>query len=302
MQAATHRPSSWMVRALQLIASIRGYNIVVVCLAQVLTAAFIMGAPYPILHVLLDGNLWGLIIATAASIAGGYIVNNFYDREKDLINRPRQTLLEHGIRRNTLWQVYFALNFIAVGVAALVSLNAALFFSGFIALLWYYSHKIKRFTLVGNLVAAAIAVLPLFAIFIYYKNFNSVILVHGSLLYMIILLREWVKDLENLRGDLAAGYHTIPVSWGIKTSKVFYTIVAALTLVPVSLLLTQYDVGRMDYYFVFCLTCLVITVPLLWSSRYRRHYLIIHNLLKAIIVIGVLCIVLIGWDALIARL
>ena len=72
---------------------IRGYNILIIVIAQYLTSIYILAHDRPLRDVVLDLNLFMLVLASASTIAGGYIINNFYDSEKDLINRPNKSML-----------------------------------------------------------------------------------------------------------------------------------------------------------------------------------------------------------------
>src|SRR5690606_39872059 len=83
------------------------------------------------------------------------------------------------------------------------------------------------------------------------SNFDIIIFVHATFLFLLISMRELVKDLENLKGDLTHGYNTIPVVYGEKTSKRMLTVLSVLTLAPIILLITDRKsvVGYMDYYF-----------------------------------------------------
>jgi len=178
--------------------------------------------------------------------------------------------------------------------ALFVSYKAALFFFLFIFGIWFYSHKLKKYPFIGNLVAATLAVIPLFAVFIYYKNFDLVIFVHATFLFIIISMRELVKDLENLKGDLLQKYHTIPVIYGSLVSKKILTFLSILALLPNYLLIVKFDIGAMDFYFLGSIIALLIFVILLWKSNKKLHYLVLHNILKFIVVIGVFCIFLIN--------
>jgi 4-hydroxybenzoate polyprenyltransferase len=178
--------------------------------------------------------------------------------------------------------------------ALFVSYKAALFFFLFIFGIWFYSHKLKKYPFIGNLVAATLAVIPLFAVFIYYKNFDLVIFVHATFLFIIISMRELVKDLENLKGDLLQNYRTIPVIYGSLVSKKILTFLSILALLPTYLLIVKFDIGAMDFYFLGSIIALLIFVILLWKSNKKLHYLILHNILKFIVVIGVFCIFLIN--------
>lgn len=273
---------------------VRGYNILIIIISQYLTSIYILAPQLSIKEILFDFNLFMIVLASATAIASGYIINNFYDSEKDLINRPNKSILDRLVGRRTKLNFYFILNFLSLVSALFVSYKAALFFFLFIFGIWFYSHKLKKYPFIGNLVAATLAVIPLFAVFIYYKNFDLVIFVHATFLFIIISMRELVKDLENLKGDLLQNYRTIPVIYGSLVSKKILTFLSILALLPTYLLIVKFDIGAMDFYFLGSIIALLIFVILLWKSNKKLHYLILHNILKFIVVIGVFCIFLIN--------
>jgi len=273
---------------------VRGYNILIIIIAQYLTSIYILAPQLSIKEILFDFNLFIIVLASATAIASGYIINNFYDSEKDLINRPNKSILDRLVGRRTKLNFYFILNFLSLVSALFVSYKAALFFFLFIFGIWFYSHKLKKYPFIGNLVAATLAVIPLFAVFIYYKNFDLVIFVHATFLFIIISMRELVKDLENLKGDLLQNYRTIPVIYGSLVSKKILTFLSILALLPTYLLIVKFDIGAMDFYFLGSIIALLIFVILLWKSNKKLHYLVLHNILKFIVVIGVFCIFLIN--------
>src|SRR5699024_5196206 len=93
-------------------------------------------------EVLFDFHLFLIVLASTLSIAAGYLINNFYDSEKDLINRPQKTILDSYVGQKTKLSTYFILNFLAVIIASAVSFRAVLFFSVYVFFLWFYSHKL----------------------------------------------------------------------------------------------------------------------------------------------------------------
>lgn len=281
---------------------VRGYNILVVVVAQYLTSIYILAHDKPLRSVVFDVNLLMIVLASASTIAGGYIINNFYDSEKDLINRPQKSMLDRLVSQNTKLSFYFTLNFLAAVMANYVSFRAVVFFSLYIFGIWFYSHKLKKLPFIGNLTSAMLTITPFFAIFMYYKNFESVIFVHATFLFLIILMRELTKDLENLKGDLVVDYHTIPIKYGVNTSKILISVMVLLTLVPIYFLLYHYQIGKMDYYFYLCILLLFVFIMLLWKSKAKSQFLLLHNILKLIIVAGVLCIPLIDVDLLLNRI
>jgi 4-hydroxybenzoate polyprenyltransferase len=295
-----------LMKIISLFSVVRGYNIPIIILAQYLSAIFILSPEKRALAVLLDLNLFIIVFASSLTIASGYIINNFYDSQKDLINRPNKSMLDRLVSQKTKLTVYFTLNFIAALMALYISWRAFLFFSVYIFLIWFYSHKIKKYPIVGNLTAALLAVLPFFAILLYfynkisfeeienYKRQLAVIFAHATFLFLLLLIREMIKDLENLKGDLANGYKTIPIVYGEAISKKTITALTLLTIVPVYILIEIYDVGYMDIYFYSCLIVLIFFLLYLWKSNAKEQFLLLHNVLKFLIVSGVFCIVLIN--------
>ena len=283
-----------LLKIVSMFSVIRGYNIPVIALAQYLSAIFIMAPEKRALSVLLDFNLFIIVIASGLTIASGYIINNFYDSKKDLINRPNKSKLDRLVSQKTKLQFYFTVNFIVAILAFLVSLRAVLFFSTYIFLIWFYSHKLKKYPIIGNLTASLLAVLPFFAILLYYKNLYPQIFAHASFLFLLLLIREIIKDLENIKGDIANDYLTIPVKYGEASAKKIITLLTFLTIIPVYFLVEIYDVGYMDIYFYVSLIVLIFFLLLLWKANNKLNYLQLHNILKFLVVSGVFSIVLIN--------
>lgn len=278
---------------------VRGYNIPIIALAQYLSAIFILASEKRALNVILDVNLFLIVILSSLTIASGYIINNFYDSKKDLINRPNKSKLDRLVSQKTKLQVYFTINFIVFILAFLVSFRAVLFFSTYIFLIWFYSHKLKKMVFIGNLTAAFLAVLPFFAILLYYKNLYPQIFAHATFLFLLLLIREMIKDLENIKGDIANNYQTIPVIYGENLSKKIITILTTSTIIPIYFLVEIFEVRYMDIYFYVSMIILIFFVQKLWKSETKSDYLKLHNILKFLVVSGVFCIILINPEVLI---
>lgn len=282
-----------LMKIISMFSVVRGYNIPIIALAQYLSAIFILAPEKRALDVILDFNLFIIVLASSLTIASGYIINNFYDSKKDLINRPNKSMLDRLVSQKTKLQVYFTVNFIVATLALFVSFRAVLFYSTYIFLIWFYSHKLKKYPIIGNLTASLLAVLPFFAILLYYKNLYPEIFAHATFLFLLLLIREMIKDLENIKGDIANDYQTIPVKFGEEFAKKTITALTIFTLVPIYFLVDVYDVGYMDIYFYISMIVLIFFLLLLWKSHSKLQYLQLHNTLKFLIVSGVFCIVLI---------
>lgn len=298
----SRRQKHILLKFFSLFSVVRGYNILVVVIAQYLASIYIFAPDKTIKSVLFDVNLLMLVLASSATIAAGYIINSFYDSEKDLINKPTKTMLDRLVSQNTKLSFYFVLNFLAIVFASYVSFRAVIFFSIYIFAIWLYSHRLKKQPIVGNLVSAILTVTPFFAIFIYYQNFELVIFAHAIFLFLLVSMRELTKDLENIKGDLALDYKTVPVVHGEKVSKSMLTIMSLLTIVSAVILILFFQVGHMYYFFYLSIGLLILFLFILWKSNKKTHYLILHNILKFIIVLGVFSILLIDVSVVLNRI
>ncbi|BFP41672.1 geranylgeranylglycerol-phosphate geranylgeranyltransferase [Flavobacteriaceae bacterium GF1] len=291
-----------LFKLLSLFSVVRGYNILVITLAQYLASIYILAPDLQLRKVVFDLNLFLIVTASALVIASGYIINNFYDAEKDLINKPTKSMLDRLVSQRFKLTTYFILNFVAVIAASYISFRAVFFFAAYIFGIWFYSHKLKRIPFLGNLVSATLSIAPFFVVFVYYRNFETVIFIHALYLFLLILARELIKDLESMAGDMAQGYQTIPILYGPKVAKILIAFLIVLTLVPTYLLIYVFDVGHMSFYFVAAGILLLVFLVLLGKSDVKMHYVWLHNILKFIIVGGVFSILLIDVDVVLNRI
>lgn len=290
------------IKLLSLFSVVRGYNILLIVIAQYLASIFIFSPEKTLRHVLLDVDLYFIVLATICVIASGYIINNFYDFEADKINRPIKATIDSIVTQKTKLRIYFLLNFLGVIFAFLVSWRAALFFSVYIFLIWFYSHKLKKYPLTGLFSAAILAILPFFAVFVYYKNFSEIIFTHAAFLFFILLIRELIKDLEGIKGDFIHNYQTIAVKYGEHFTKILITILAFLTLNPIYFLLKYPEIGGMKYYFYVSGVVLFLFVLFLWFSKSRNNYTLLHFVLKLMLLAGVFSLALIDYSVIINKI
>ena len=311
-----------LLKLLSIFSVVRGYNIALILLAQYLTSIFILSPGSTLLDVLLDLYLFAIVLATLGAVASGYIINNFYDQEKDLINRPQKFILDQVVsqqtklklyfilnflvllaatarkdialaaRRTKKFKLYFILNFLVLLAASAISFRAVLFFVCYIFSIWFYSHKIKKMPIVGNLTSALLSIVPFFAIFLYFQNYNQLIFVFGFYLFLILAMRELIKDLENIKGDLALNYQTVPVIYGERSTKLMITVFVFINISISLILVLNFDLGLMDYFFWGSILTLIITLLMTWETSSIKQYHRIHNILKVLIFLGVLSIIL----------
>jgi len=281
---------------ISLFSVIRLYNIFIIIIAQYFTSIFIISIDNSISSILFDFQLFLLILSSSIAIASGYIINNFYDYEKDLINKPVKSKIDKVVRKRTKLSLYIILNFLCIYTSSLVSWKSVLFFSIYIFMIWFYSHNLKRILFVGNIVSSLLSVIPFLIILIYYKNFELIIFMYAIFLFLVVYMREIIKDLENIKGDFTLNYRTIPVVYGEQLSKYLLMVISFIVVIIVCFLLTYFDTGMMYYYYYLSIVILLLFTIILRKYNSKKYYNLLHNLLKFLIVLGVLSIVLIDFD------
>ena len=287
------KKTSLFYKIFSLLSVVRGYNILVLVIAQYLASIFIFSPKKSITTVIFDLHLFFVVFATVCVVAGGYIINNFYDIKADKINRPYKSGLDSYVKQETILSIYFLLNIVGVLSGFLVSWKASLFFSSYIFGIWFYSHKLKRYPLTGLMVASLLTILPFFVIFVYFKNFSNIIFIHAVFLFLIIMIRELIKDLENMKGAVASNYKTFPVAYGERNTKLFSIVLLFFALLTILILLKHPAISFMKYYFYLMVVSLIIIGAVLIKSSKKKEYTIIHTTLKILLLIGVFSLVFI---------
>lgn len=285
--SASSPSAKLFLQAIGLFSLVRGINVFVLMMAQVLAAVFIFSS-IDIFPTLLDLNLWLIVAATAFSVSGGYIFNAFFDEEKDLINRPEKTLLERHISAKTKLGVYFVCSVLSLLVASYVSFKAVLFFTAYMAAMFLYSSFLKRDLWFGTLTSTLLTVVPFFAITVYYNNFSLEIITHAAYLYTLVSIREFIKDLHNIKGDMAQNYLTFPVVWGERKTKQLISILIACALLVIAVLYAFFELHAMGYYFVFAAISLLVLFLLLWRVSSTQRMGLLLQLARGIILLGII--------------
>ena len=284
----------FFLKILSFFSLIRGYNLIFIIFAQFVSSIFIFSNSSNIYQVILDQNIWFIILSTSTSISAGYIINNFYDSDKDLINRPLKTILENEISGRTKLFTYIILNILTILFSLLVSLKALIFFTFYTLGIFIYSIKLSKYLFIGNFLSVMLVITPFFAITVYYKNFSLEIFTHAIFLFFVILIKELIKDLENLKGDFTMNYKTIPVLYGEKWTK-RYIILFMVFTIGISLnLIFNYEIQLMKVYYLFSILFFMFFIYFTLKFNSRKYYVLLHNALKILIITGLFSITLHG--------
>ena len=282
-------------KVLSLFSIVRGYNIFILIIAQYMTAKYIFDPFQSWKTLFFDVNFLFIVLATALSSSAGYIINNFFDSPKDKLNRPNKFFIENLISKKNQFLIYIILNFLSLIIAAQISSYSLIFFSIYILGIYFYSNFIKRSFWLSNFFLSILMIMPFLALSVYFKNFNYIIFCFASYLFFLIFSKDLIKDLESLKGDIVYSYKTIPAVYDSRITKIIFSFLILIIFIPVYYLIIE-DLGLMSYYFILCIPFFLTVLLLLWLYNKGEIYLIIHNLLKAWILIGILSISLLNFN------
>jgi 4-hydroxybenzoate polyprenyltransferase len=222
-------------------------------------------------------------------IAGaGYVINDYYDIKIDYVNKPRRVVVGRIIARRTAIIFHSVMNVMAVILSAFIGWKffVSVLFSSL--LLWYYANSLKRKPLAGNLVVSFLSGFSIYLVGLLRKGEGYDILIFAAFAFLISLIRELVKDMEDIKGDAAFGCKTMPILIGERKTKAFVIFLAGLFI----LMLSYWFYPRNENIAIYCGVVLFPLIIMLivglivadTTHRYRR----ISRLCKWIMLAGIL--------------
>ncbi|WP_294280251.1 UbiA family prenyltransferase [uncultured Chryseobacterium sp.] len=241
-----------------------------------------------------DFKVHGIIFCTVLTILAGGIINQFYDFEKDHVVKPFRSRIQSFISQRYFLYVYLFLGIVSLGVAFVISYRVFLFFLVYQFFMWFYSHKLSRILILNNLTFVSLTLYPFFGMMVYYETFSWKVLLMAVFLFLVLLCIDIVKDTLTRSVDKAFGYHTIPNSFQLQTSKM---IIAALLIVIMGVSVKLIDKegisGIMGYYFEAGLFVMAVCIYLMIKYT-RKTKFITLNILRFWVFIGILAMLLNG--------
>ena len=258
-----------------------------------------------------------LVLATVCIAAGGYIINNIFDVETDTENKPENVIVGKFISETKAYNLYVGFTIIGVAMGFYLSnvINKPSFASIFIviaATLYFYATSLKQSLLIGNFVVAlllsfSVIIIGIFDLFPITNAENRPVtgLLFGILLdyaifaFIINFIREIVKDLQDINGDLNQGMNTLPIVLGLgKTTKLIF----GLSIIPVILIVNYINTNLFAagllyatlYGLIFILAPLIYFTTKIWSAKTTQHFHHLSIVLKWILFFGILSIVVIS--------
>ena len=256
-----------------------------------------------------------LVLSTLLIASGGYVINDYYDLQIDQINKPAKTIAGKSIPLKNLKTYYYILNLAGILSGFWLAFRIHYILLGFIfpivaIMLWYYSSAYQKTVLAGNLIISFLSGLSLLIVWIFeifallsdpltyvevvnqLKPVGWIALAYTAFAILVSLVREILKDTEDMKGDTDFGFRTLPIVFGIITARKVAASLAGLVIL--ALAVYQYYLYVNGFNLVFWYLVIAVQSLLFYlvfhilkaSSKDDFHYL--SNVTKIIMVAGIL--------------
>ncbi|OFY53210.1 MAG: hypothetical protein A2Y87_02775 [Bacteroidetes bacterium RBG_13_46_8] len=303
---------------------IRLPNLLIIVLTQSLIRWSLMGPLLSAKGLSLQMSNWlfvAMMLATVLISAGGYVINDYFDRKIDTVNDPEDVIVGYSVSLRNTMALHLVLTSLGILLGFYVAFRVHYFYLGVLFLLgagilWFYSTTYKKQLLIGNLIVAMLtAAVPLlvllFELPLLYAGYGNILMTGGFSLYYLImwvggfagfaflltLAREIIKDAEDIEGDTSYGRRTLPAVAGTGISKAVAIALFAVTGLALILIYLVYlpDTFTLIYILALLITPLAVTSYLLVKARTTKAFHAVSILTKCIMLAGLLYTLLVNY-------
>lgn len=258
-------------------------NLLILALAQYFTAIMLI----PVGNAL-DIRFLLLVMSTVMIAAGGYIINDYYDIKIDLVNKPERVVIGKGITRRyaILFHTLLSIGGVLIGILLDWRIGVINFVSAF--LLWWYSNDLKRQPFIGNVVVGLLTGLAILIVDALFQTGNKLVFVYATFAFFMTVIREIIKDVEDLKGDDTFGCKTLPIIWGTRKTKSF--IYAVVVVFVLSVVVINYFYAELPvwYFLIFLMVPLIALIAMLVKADTKKDFSRLSTFCKLILLLGVL--------------
>lgn len=267
---------------------VRMTNLIMVALTQYLTRILLIGPRGDWRNIVLDPDMFFLSLSTVCIAAAGYIINDYFDIKIDIVNKPERVVVGRYLKRRWAMGAHQILNVLGAILGLLVSPWIFLVNVFSITLLWFYSERFKRKAFIGNFIVSILTGLTLLILTVHYPANRDLVVIYAVFSFFITLIREVIKDMEDIKGDEAHGCRTLPIIWGIRRTKNFLYIVIVLFVFSLFLMAKVLSNIVLIWLFVLLLLPIGYLVIKLSQSDTRKDFKSLSSLCKIIMLLGLL--------------
>lgn len=233
-----------------------------------------------------------LVFTTVLIAAAGYIINDYFDIKIDRINKPHRVWIGKIISRRNALLTHQVFSGAGIILAFPIGWKAVLINMLSVGLLWLYASGFKKKPFIGNLVVALLTALVIAEIALIYDPDNRLIYMYAVFAFFINLIREIIKDMEDIQGDEHHGAKTLPILYGIhKTKQLLYLLMAAF-LVSMFFFMYKVEDIKIRLFSGILLTLWAILLAFIFRADRKAHFSRLSDLCKWIILAGLVSVIL----------
>lgn len=241
-----------------------------------------------------DYKVHGIILCAVLSISAGSIINQFYDLEKDRIQKPFRTRIQSFLKQKYFLYSYILLNSISLVAAYLLSPRIFVFFLIYQFMMWIYSHRLSKIVVLNNLFFVTLTLYPFFGMLVYYQHFSWLLFFMAGYLFIILLLIDILKDILTVKTDKAFNYNTLSTNFGIKTSTIISVILLILNAILSVIIIDK--ISERNYLSLYYLLSAVVHLLCIYPLvKFRTKNIVwLRNFLRFWVFVGVVFMLLNG--------
>jgi 4-hydroxybenzoate polyprenyltransferase len=206
----------------------RAQNLIILALMQYLTAIFLVDIHNSWQAYVYDLQLFLLVFSTTIIAAAGYLINDYYDIKIDFINKPERVIVGKVLKRRLVMFAHTFMNLLGISIGFYLSPLVGVVNLGAAFLLWLYSNQLKRLPLIGNVIIALLSGMAVWIVGLYFPQNELLVFTYAVFAFGISLVREIIKDIEDMQGDETFGCKTLPILLGVRHTKFFLYFLSAL--------------------------------------------------------------------------
>ncbi|QOR74005.1 UbiA family prenyltransferase [Cruoricaptor ignavus] len=248
---------------------------------------FVFSSDESLRETVFSVKVHGLIWCCILSIAAGGIINQFYDAEKDRLQKPFRFYLQSFLKQKYFLYSYILLCALSLFIAVLLSPRIFIFILAYQFFIWLYSHKLSKILIINNLSYVIISLYPFFGMLIYFEHFSKTLFVMADYLFCVVLLIDVLKDILTIKPDHLFGYKTLATEFGIKSAKIVGAVLL-LVCAAVSALtaFALWETGLLSWYYIFSVLVFLGCFFILKSAKLSQIAWL-RNVLRLWILVGV---------------
>lgn len=264
--------------------------------------------------------LFYLLMAASIFIAAaGYVINDYFDLQIDAVNKPEKVVVDRMVKRRWAIMWHLILSFLGIALSIYISYKTDKWIIAManlicVMMLWFYSTIFKKRLLTGNIMIAALTAWVIVVVYFFagasfmnyngwhinnypfqIKRFYKLTILYAGFAFIVSLIREVIKDIEDMTGDAEYECKTMPIEWGVPASKVFIAVWIVVCISTIGIL--QLYAWQSGWWLVslYCIVAIILPLAFILKKLFKAgitaDYHHLSSLVKLVMLTGILSMI-----------